>query len=125
MNDFYSVAEELRSAQKAGDRGRLSALLHEDVVWVLPGDNAISGEARGIAAVFTRFDRLAGYGVHIDVEHITVGRDGAALIMHNTGEHGGRTLDEHLVSTMTIQNRQITRMDSYVSDVEMMNAYFV
>lgn len=125
MNHFYSVADEYRSAQAACDRDRMSAVLHDDVVWVLAGDNAVSGEVRGVAAVFARFARLADYGVRIGIELITIGRDGAALIMHNTGEHDGRTLDEHLVSTMTIEDHQITRIDTYLSDLDMMNAYFV
>jgi ketosteroid isomerase-like protein len=125
MNDFYSLASEFRSAQIPGDRARLSELLHPDVVWVLAGDNAVSGEARGIAAVLARFDQLAGYGVHIDIQQITIGREGAALIMHNTGEHDGQTLDEHLVSTMTIEDERITRIDTYLSDLDMMDAYFV
>ncbi|MBJ7341134.1 nuclear transport factor 2 family protein [Mycolicibacterium sp.] len=125
MNDFHLIADEFRSAQIAGDRERLDAVLHRDVVWVLAGHNAVSGEARGVAAVFARFDQLAAYQVHIGIERITIGRDGAALIMHNTGNHGGRTLDEHLVSTMTIEDRRITRIDTYLSDLDMMDEYFV
>ncbi|MET0474297.1 MAG: nuclear transport factor 2 family protein [Mycobacterium sp.] len=100
-------------------------MLDHDVIWVLAGHNAVSGEARGIAEVFARLDQLAGYGVHIAIDTITIGRDGAALIMHNTGECGGRTLDEHLVSTMTIENHHITRINTYLSDLDMMDAYFV
>lgn len=125
MTNFRHVADEFRSAQAAGDRDRLSAILHRDVVWVLAGDNVVSGEVHGVNAVFARLDRLAGFGVRIQIEQITVGRDGAALIMHNTGEHGGRKLDEHLVSTLAIEDDQITRIDTYLSDLDMMNAYFV
>lgn len=122
---LYAVADEFRSAQLAGDRTRLRAVLHDDVVWVLAGDNAVSGEAHGVAAVFARFDQLAHYGVRIGIDHVTVGRDGVALMMHNTGEHDGRVLDEYLVSTMSIDDRRVVRIDTYLSDLEMMNAYFV
>jgi ketosteroid isomerase-like protein len=122
---LYAVADEFRSAQLAGDRTRLREVLHDDVVWVLAGDNAVSGEARGVAAVFARFDQLARYGVRIGIDHITIGRDGAALIMHNTGEHDGRVLDEYLVSTLSIENRRVVRVDTYLSDLDMMNSYFV
>jgi ketosteroid isomerase-like protein len=122
---LFAVAEEFRAAQVAGDETRLRAVLSEDVVWVLAGDNTVSGEARGIPAVFARFERLAHYGVHIGIKHITIGRDGAALIMHNTGEHEGRTLDEHLVSAMAITDGKIVRIDTYLSDLNMMNAYFI
>ncbi|BDX35267.1 hypothetical protein TUM20985_58140 [Mycobacterium antarcticum] len=122
---LFAVAEEFRAAQLVGDRTRLRTVLSEDVTWVLAGDNTVSGEARGVDEVFARFDQLAHYGVHIGIEHITIGRDGAALIMHNTGEHDGRLLDEHLVSTMTVADGQIVRIDTYLSDLDMMNAYFI
>lgn len=122
---LFAAAEEFRTAQLAGDRIRLRTVLSEDVTWVLAGDNTVSGEARGVDEVFARFDQLAHYGVHIGIEHITIGRDGAALIMHNTGEHDGRLLDEHLVSTMTVADGQIVRIDTYLSDLDMMNAYFI
>jgi ketosteroid isomerase-like protein len=120
-----AVAEEFRSAQLAGDRTRLRNVLHDDIIWVLAGDNAVSGEVRGIAAIFARLDSLARYQVRISIDQITVGRDGVALIMHNTGEHEGRVLDEHLVSVVAVQDRKILRIDTYLSDLEMMNAYFV
>jgi ketosteroid isomerase-like protein len=122
---LFAVAEEFRAAQLAGDRARLRTVLSEDVTWVLAGDNTVSGEARGVDEVFARFDQLAHYGVHIDIEHITIGRDGAALIMHNTGEHDGRILDEHLVSTMAVTDGRIVRIDTHLSDLDMMNAYFI
>jgi uncharacterized protein len=122
---LFAVAQEFRAAQFAGDRTRLRTVLSEDVTWVLAGDNTVSGEALGVDEVFARFDQLARYGVHIGIEHITIGRDGAALIMHNTGERDGRILDEHLVSTMAVTDGQIIRIDTYLSDLDMMNAYFI
>jgi ketosteroid isomerase-like protein len=120
-----AVAEEFRSAQLAGDRTRLRDILHEDITWVLAGDNTVSGEVHGVTAVFARFDSLARYQVRISIDQITVGRDGVALILHNTGEHEGRVLDEHLVSVVAVRDRKIIRIDTYLSDLEMMNAYFV
>ena len=121
---LYALGEEFRAAQTAQDPVRLRALLHDEVEWVLPGDNAVSGTARGIDAIFERFAAMAGYGLDIHIEHVTAGRDAVALILHNTGHQGDRVLDEHLVSTLALRDGKIVRIETYLTDIDMMNAYF-
>ncbi|MCU1530050.1 MAG: ketosteroid isomerase [Frondihabitans sp.] len=118
------LGEAFRASQQAGDVAGLRSLLHNDIVWILPGENAVSGEAHGIDAIFGRFAALAGFGVTITIEHIVLGRDGVAAILHNTGTFEGRTLDEFLVSTLELRDGLIARIDTYLSDLDMMNAYF-
>ena len=118
------IGEAFRASQQAGDSAGLRKLLHDDIVWVLPGDNAVSGEAHGIDAIFARFATLARFGVTITIEHIVLSRDGTAVILHNTGAHEGKALDEYLVSTLELRNGLIARIDTYLSDLDMMNAYF-
>ncbi|MHA6758194.1 nuclear transport factor 2 family protein [Streptacidiphilus sp. PAMC 29251] len=122
---LYAVGEEFRAAQAAKDPVRLRALLHDEVEWVLPGDNAVSGTARGIDAIFERFAAMAGYGLDIQIEHVTAGRDAVALILHNTGQQDGRILDEHLVSVLALRDGKIIRIETYLTDIAMMNAYFI
>jgi ketosteroid isomerase-like protein len=40
-----------------GPADRLHEVLTDDILWVVPGDNAIAGEYRGIEAVLDYFDR--------------------------------------------------------------------
>jgi hypothetical protein len=54
-------------------------------------------------------------------------RDAAALaglLFHNTGNQNGRILDESLTTVCTLRDRKIARLDTYISDIEMVNAYF-
>jgi uncharacterized protein len=91
-----ALGERFRKAQLAGDKAELKAVLHDDIVWVLPGNNAVSGEAHGPDGVLSRFAKLAEFGLRVNIQHITAGRDG-----------------------------KIDRIDMYLSDIPMMDAYFV
>jgi uncharacterized protein len=45
-------------AFRANDRDALADLISADVVWHVPGDNALAGEVHGRDALFEWFDRL-------------------------------------------------------------------
>jgi ketosteroid isomerase-like protein len=118
-----SLGERFKDAH--GDPSLLGPLLHEDIVWVLPGQNAVSGEVRGIDGILGRLERLAGFGLDINVEAVAVGRAAGALLLHNTGAKDGRAIDVRVVSTFTVRDEKIDYIDSYVSDIDMMNRFFV
>ena len=128
MSTYESRAifiNDLRAALSTLDRAQLTRLLHDDVVWALPGHNAVSGETVGIDGIFSRLAILSSFEVHIDIQHGLVSPDGVAMILHNTGTHKGRILDEYLVSAVTLVDDKASRIDTYISDIPMMNAYFV
>ena len=89
------VLERLHAAQNAmyggGELAPMRELLCEDIVWTIPGDNAIAGEHRGIEAVLDYFRRrreLAGNSLRLhpgevlvgDGEHLAALVDGSATI---------------------------------------------
>ncbi|MCU1529008.1 MAG: uncharacterized protein JWP75_2771 [Frondihabitans sp.] len=45
--------------------------------------------------------------------------------MHNTGSHEGRILDEFLVSVVTIRDGKAAALETYLTDIPMMNVYFI
>jgi ketosteroid isomerase-like protein len=55
------VLDDLHAAQNryygGGDDTALRALLSDDIMWTVPGDNAIAGTYRGLDEVFGYFDR--------------------------------------------------------------------
>ena len=90
-----AVLERLHAAQNAmyggGDVAPMRELLCEDVVWTIPGDNAIAGEHRGIDAVlhyFARRREIAGGTFQLHPGDVLVGEgdrvaalvDGSACI---------------------------------------------
>ena len=95
MTDPRAVLDRLHAAQGAlyagGDAEPVRALLTDDVVWHVPGRNAIAGEYRGVDAVMDYFRRrrdLAGRSFRLhpgellvgEGEHVAMLTDGTAVI---------------------------------------------
>lgn len=119
------VAERFLAAFGARDDAGLRALLAEDVVWSMPGSGTISGTVHGRDAAATRAWEIAGRGVRTELLHVLVGQHGVALSLHNTAlAADGRELDEHLATVLTVRDGVITAIDSYLSDVDGMSAFF-
>jgi hypothetical protein len=68
---------------------------------------------------------LRGYGVKIEIEHVVYGLNDVGVHLHNTGIHGNRVLDEHLTNVYVLRGDRICRIDTFLSDVGMLNAFFV
>ncbi|MBC2877561.1 MULTISPECIES: nuclear transport factor 2 family protein [Streptomyces] len=109
----------------AGDWAGIRTLLTDDATWTLPGDNAISGTAEGADAVVERAEKIASYGVDFELLHILVSRENMALSLHNTARRGDVRLDEHLSTVCRLRDGKIAGIETYLSDVDGMNAFFV
>jgi|SRR5271154_6006178 uncharacterized protein len=106
------------------DGDLLRSIMTEDVVWGLPGESPMSGEARGVEAILKRANTLHGFNVNIEIERVVYGLQDVALHLHNTGRYGGKVLDEHLTTVIHLQGGKIRRLDTFISDIPMLNAYF-
>lgn len=120
-----TIARNFIAALSSRDRSALQAILTDDVVWSLPGTSKMSGEARGVDAILKRSEILGGYGVKIEILRVVYGLHDVGLHLHNTGKRGGLILDEYLTTVCHIDGDKIRRLDTFISDVEMLNAFFV
>jgi hypothetical protein len=85
----------------------------------------MSGEAHGMEAVLKRAETLHRFGVKVEIEHVVYGFNDVALHLHNTGKHEDKILDEHLTNVYVLRGNKICRIDTFISDVDMLNAFFV
>lgn len=108
------------------DASVLESVATPDVVWSFPGSSPISGEARGVDAIMKRATIIAGHQVKVEVIHATYSRAGGiSVILHNTAApRNDRILDEHICAVFAFADRRISRLDTYLSDVAMAEAYF-
>jgi hypothetical protein len=120
-----SIARQFLEALGSRDWGLLRSIMTDDIVWTLPGTSLISGEASGVDAVIGRAQRIVSYGLTFSLNHILIGRSGLALSLHNTAKKGTQSLDEHLATVCTLRDGKICEINTYLSDVEMVNAFFV
>ena len=96
----------------------------DDVLWTLPGTSVVSGIAKGVEGILTRARHIVEYSANVEIQHLVPGYEGVALLLHNTGKRNGRILDEYLTTVCMLRNGKIARLDTYISDIEMVNAYF-
>ncbi|MFG3259956.1 nuclear transport factor 2 family protein [Streptomyces sp. NPDC048172] len=120
-----ALGRTFHKALVSADWDGIRALLHDDATWTLPGDNAISGTAEGADAVVERAQLIASYGVHFELLNLLVSRENMALSLHNTARREDAVLDEHLATVCRLRDGRIASVETYLSDVPGMNAFFV
>ena len=119
------IVENFMKAQTSRDAALLTSITTEDIVWRIPGVSLMSGEARGVDAILKRAEILKRFSVSIKIEHVVYGLEDVGLQHRNTGKHDGKVLDEHITTVCHLRGRRIDRLDTYLSDVNMVNQYFV
>ena len=119
------IAHRFHAALVARDWSAIRALLTEDAQWTLPGDNTISGTANGAGAVVDRARKIASYGLNFELLYVLVSRDNVALSLHNTARQGDRVLDEYLATVCRLKDNKIAAIETFLSDVDGMNDFFV
>ena len=124
-NAAVSLGIGFYTAVSTGDWSLLPAVLHPEVTWTFPGNNVISGTARGIDGIIEQALLIGTYGVAIDLEYVMVGMSSFILKLHNTARRGSLVLDEHLGTVCTVRDGLIATADTHLSDIEGMNAFFV
>jgi ketosteroid isomerase-like protein len=122
--DRIRLATSFIVALRAGDADGFRAIMTDDVVWTLPGTSLVSGIVKGVEGILKRARTIVDYGANVEIQHVVVGYEGVALLLHNTGKRNGRILDEYLTTVCTLRNARIVRLDTYISDIAMVNAYF-
>ena len=119
------IAESFVKALTNRDAALLTSITTEDIVWRIPGTSLMSGEARGVDAILKRSETLNRFGVSIKIEHVVYGLDDVGLHQHETGKHDGNVLDEHITTVCNLRGRKIHCLDTFISDVNMLNDFYV
>jgi ketosteroid isomerase-like protein len=118
------IGEKFLIALRSHDWELMRTIMAPDVVWSLPGSSRISGEAHGVDAVIVRCQLITSYGLNFGLKHVLYGQFGFALSLNNTAQRGALALDEHLATVCSLREEKISRIDTYLSDVPMANAFF-
>ncbi|PHQ52379.1 ketosteroid isomerase [Streptomyces cinnamoneus] len=121
----YDLGQRFHAALITGDWPAIRSMLHDDATWTLPGDNTISGTVVGADAVVERAQKIASYGLSFELLHVLVSRENMALSLHNTAQRPDAILDEYLTTVCRLRDGRIADIETYLSDVPGMNAFFV
>jgi ketosteroid isomerase-like protein len=118
------LARAFHASLTSRDWARLRSLFTDDATWTLPGDNTISGRVTGADAMVERAQKIAGYGLNFALKHVLVSRENLTLALHNTAQFDGLVLDEHLAVVCRLRDGRIAEIETFLSDVPGMNAFF-
>jgi hypothetical protein len=88
--DRKKLAVSFIEALRAGDGNGFRTTMADDVVWTLPGTSLVSGIAKGVGGILGRARYIVDYGANVAIQHIVLGYEGVALLLHNTGNRNGR-----------------------------------
>ena len=102
----------------------LRSVAAENVTWTFPGTSPISGEAHGIAGVMKRASTIAAHGVRVEIISAAHGLSGLAMVLRNTASRNGRVLDEQVAAVFSFRGDKVSRLDTFLSDVAMAEAFF-
>ena len=124
-DELIGVGRRFLAALGGQDWEAMRSLVTPRATWAFPGDARISGTAQGIEAIIAKATAITSSGVHIDVEHILAGWQGASFVLHNTADAGdGRHLDQYLVSTLNVTAGQVDRIETFLTEPSKIGAYF-
>ncbi|MEU3030153.1 nuclear transport factor 2 family protein [Streptomyces incarnatus] len=121
----HDLGRRFHAALTSSDWPAIRSLLHDDATWTLPGENTISGTVVGADAMVERARKIASYGLSFELLHILVSRENMALSLHNTAQRPDAVLDEYLSTVCRLRDGRIAGIETYLSDVPGMNAFFV
>ena len=102
MQDMPVTPERVAAAYDAlasGDQERIREYWAEDMLWLVPGHNRLSGQKHGLdqfLAFMGEVGRLSGNSFRMDREAVMVGENTSADVTHNVGnraEDESRILD--------------------------------
>jgi len=123
-SEKQALATSFIEALRALDEKGFQKIMTDDVVWTLPGSSLVSGVAHGVTGILKRAQAIVDRNVTLEIMHVVLGHEGVALLLHNTGKRNGKVLDEYLTTVCTLRDGKIARLDTYISDIPMVNAYF-
>lgn len=119
------IAEQFLNGLRTRDWDSMRAIITDDIAWSVPGRSLISGEAHGADAIIERAQLIASYRLTFTLKHILLGQYDVALSLNNTARRGDLILDHHLAVILLLRDGMICAINTYLSDVALVNAFFI
>lgn len=126
MTDSMAVVDRMYDCFGKGDMATLKTdVFAEDIEWLLPGHNTLSGAKIGADEVIAFFVALTKVGVHVDnVSFGTIGDDRVVETHSGHGTVDGRDYLFPTCSVYTIKDDRIAHVQVYTADQHGVDDFF-
>jgi uncharacterized protein len=116
------------AAFTTGDLAALGELFSPDIVHSVPGDNAISGDHKGIDAVFALygdlFTRSEGT-LQIALEDVLTNGSNQVLAVHQaTASANGKPFQQREALLFTIEDGKVVSIQDFFTDLDEQNTFW-
>jgi ketosteroid isomerase-like protein len=127
VEDNLDLVRRGYAAFNAGDADTIRELFASDIVQVVPGSSAISGEHKGIEDVLALYGKLAelsGGSVRVELEDVlSDGGDRVIAIHRSSAERNGQTLSSREALLLTIVDGKVTEIQDF-TDIEVQDKFW-
>jgi ketosteroid isomerase-like protein len=111
-----------------GDRDAVESLLHDEVVWRIPGRSDLAGEHRGREAIMSMLRETqsrTGGTYRVTLDHIVADDEYVVAVYRATGTRdGGRTLDIYQVLIVRLGDRKWLDVQAVPADQYAFDAFW-
>jgi ketosteroid isomerase-like protein len=94
-----------------GNMEALDELIADDIVWHVPGNNPLSGDHLGKAAVFTLFARiveLSSGTLNQEIHDVLANDEHAVVMVVTRAEREGKQLEDRQVHVLHVKDGKVT-----------------
>jgi ketosteroid isomerase-like protein len=128
-NAAKQVVTDFLTAVQHGNMEKLSTLISQDVQWVQPGNNVVSGVKKSSGEVFQMVGKmfeLSGNTLKLtEIKSITVnGNKVACLLNWSATKSFDVTLNVDNIDVYTVDNGQIIRVEVFTTDLDQENHFW-
>jgi uncharacterized protein len=111
------------TALNTRDEQTLREICTPDVTWTIPGTTEVSGRNEGVAGLVAVEAALSPYGIRPQLEALLHGPDSVVALVHDTGDHRGRSLDIRVALHIQLRDGKVAALVSHMSDLQAFDDY--
>ncbi len=108
----------------SGDWDAVRAVVSEDVVWHIPGDSKIAGDAVGIEAWAAKLQNLFTSGLNVELLNVMGAGDQVITVQRNSAATTGGELDILVLNLFTLADGKLSRMQTFPGDQYALDAFW-
>lgn len=110
-----------------GDMDTLNELFADDIVWHVPGRNALAGDYRGkdeVIGLFGKTAEISGGTFKLEIHDLLANDEHVVALVRATGQREGSSLDDNAVQVLHVKDGKVTESWFHPGDLYANDGFF-